>query len=411
MCSRHKRGWKLSQDRVLQLDDLLSGLQSEGRMVSSDTGFTVHHSKAKEKLKTFQLSNPSFYILKLVQAAVLANATEIEVSLAPHQVTLSHDGDLPQPIELKELLNYIFLSDKETDRHVRSLKRLASAVNTAVSAHARELSLECHGENESYQQVWSADGTEFRELKPSMFRGMRFLLKRKPGDVASSLRHVGCTRLVDLVQGNRNSVQKEEAALWDRAVFCSIPILLNGERLTRNAFGAPRYPDYDGNKKGKVPFFHWIKNRSHYLGRNCHTRYHLIQAYLQAEAGVRVSLRAPEVSHSFLVSHDHPHERDQLCSIIHGLEANQRFLSRVNFISEGVLIEQEARKGLPGGLFSLVSADHLRTDLSGFQLIKDKDYKRCLDSLHRSCKELVRELRSRRNEIDFRAGFFSGVRL
>lgn len=393
----------MTDNRKLQLDDLLSGLKSEGEVVSSDADFTLHHSKAKEKLKKFQLSNPFFYILKLVQSAVLSEATKIEVECSPHQVSLSHDGALPSSGELQELLNFVFQVDHEVGRHTRSLKRLASAVNTAVSAHARELSIECHGNEEAYSQTWSASGAEFRELTPGKFRGLRFLLKRKPGDVVSSIRHVGGTRIVDLVQGTRNSMQKEEAALRDRAVFCSTPIFLDGEQLNRTSFGAPRYPEYEGNKEKKVPFFCWVNNRDHYVGRAGHNRYHVIQAYIKAQEGQQSSLLAPERSNSFLVSEIHPHNAGEACSMMIGLELARKYPSRVNFIAEGVFIQQEQYAKIPRGLFALVSADHLRTDLSGFQLTKSDNYLTCMEAFADVASGLIQEARHRNSEIPFEA--------
>ena len=391
----------MSEDRQLQLQDLLSNMRSEGEVVTSAGDFTIHHSKAEAKLKKFQLSNPFFYVLKLVQSAVLSGATSVDIECQAHQVSLKHDGEPPYPAELKELLNHLFLTQEERAPRPRSLQRLASAVNTAVAAHARQLTIRCDDGNASYEQSWRASGTEFRELKQSKGPGVTFVLKRKADDVASSLRHVGDTRLIDLVKGHRSSIQKEEAALWDRCIFAPIPVRVNGERISRTCFGTPRYPDYNGKRSGKVPFRHWLENRDHYRGRLCHKRYHLIQAYHRAQDTETVHLRAFEQAHSFLISQSHPHQKDLPCAMILGLESGRNLPNRVNFLQEGVLIEQEVLDLPVQGLFALLSAHQLKTDLSGFKLSRGESYDQLLEEIKRAVGEMVAEHRKLSEQATF----------
>jgi len=390
----------MSEDRQLQIQDLLSNMRAEGEVVTSAGDFTVHHSKAEEKLKKFQLSNPFFYVLKLVQSAVLSGATSVDIECQAHQVSLKHDGEPPYPAELKELLNHLFLARDERAPRPRSLQRLASAVNTAVAAHARELTIRCVDGNGSYEQSWKASGTKFRELEPSKKPGVTFLLRRKGEDVASSLRHVGDTRLIDLVKGHRSSIQKEEAALWDRCIFAPIPIRVNGERISRTSFGTPRYPNYNGKRTGKVPFLHWLGNRDHYQGRLCHRRYHLIQAYHRAQDSESVHLQAFDQAHSFLISESHPHQRELPCAMILGLESGRNLPNRVNFLQEGVLIEQEVLDLPVQGLFALVSAHRLNTDLSGFKLSRGESYQQLLEEIERAVGEMVAEHRKLSNKAN-----------
>ncbi len=321
----------MAEERNLKLHDLLASMSGEGEVVSESGDFTIHVSKAEDKLKEFQPTNPFFYILKLVQSAVLAGATQIDVQCQAHQVSLEHDGLPPKANQLQDLLNYLFLAAEEQNSpELSSLNRLASSVNTAVAAHARELLIACSREGESYQQTWTADGTEFTTLDPTdTQQGTRFLLKRKSEDVTCALRHVGDTRLLDLVKGHRNAIQKEEAALWDRCIFSPIPIRVNGQRVDRTEFGTPRYPGYRGRLDNRVPFLFWFKNPDLYNGRACHQRFHVIQAYYPSKSP-EIGLRAPEAAHSFLISLDHPHRAGESCSVILGLESHELLPNRIN---------------------------------------------------------------------------------
>jgi len=388
----------VSEERELGLEDLLSGLAGEGQVISTGGDFTIHVSKAQEKLKKFQLPNPYFYILKLVQSAVLAGAKKIEVSCLPHQITFKHDGEPPAAHELRELLSFLLYSEQQMSGS-RSLVRLAAAVNTAVACHARRLTVECCDGEERYQQDWSSSGSEFKELSGGTERGVRFTLKRKADDMASSLRHVGDTRLVDLVSGNRNAIQKEEAALRDRAIFCPVPIFLDGERISRTAFGVPRFPNCGKNLRSSVPFFHWYRNKEHYVDRRCHKRFHLIQAYYPAEPNGPPNLVAPPRANSFLISEEHPHRPGQPCSLILGWEANRSLPNRTNFIKEGVLINQKSDNFKVSGMFCLVCVQHLETDLTGFQLRGGEEYSRVLNSVGLAIQELREEHDRRAHEL------------
>jgi hypothetical protein len=389
-------------ERNLNLEDLLSGMREEGEVISSGADFTLHISKAKGKLKKFQLSNPNFYVLKLVQSAVLAGATKVEMESQAHQLSLKHNGRAPSPDQLQDLMQFLFLKEEESKPEHKAIKRLASGVNTAVAAHARELIVECHQEDESYRQSWTSEGSQFADLESrGKAQGVHFLLKRKASDVATSLRHVGDTRLLDMAKGNRNSIQKEEAALWDRCIYAPIEILVNGERVDRQEFGTPRYHGYTKGSKKRVPFLYWMTGTSQYRDRACHKRFHLIQAFYESVDPI-VGLRCPDVSHSFLTSRKHPHEPGKPCSLVLGIEASKELPGRVNYIREGVLIEQEINVIDIRGLVALINVSSLSTDLSGFNLIRNDRHRDVLTSLRASVEGLTREYNARTSEVPFK---------
>lgn len=62
------------------LDEVLAQ-QTGGARFESSGRFSIDFLKARDKLERFRLPSPSHYLLKAVQAAVLAGATEINVKV------------------------------------------------------------------------------------------------------------------------------------------------------------------------------------------------------------------------------------------------------------------------------------------------------------------------------------------
>ncbi len=62
--------------------------QIEGQRVDSSGKFTVDFAKARQKLALFQLTRPTDYLLKLVQAGVLAQCERLEVELSTRVVLM-----------------------------------------------------------------------------------------------------------------------------------------------------------------------------------------------------------------------------------------------------------------------------------------------------------------------------------
>lgn len=84
--------------------------------------------KAREKLREFQLSSPTHYVLKLVQAAQVLGARRIGFDLASHKAAVLFDAAL-EPEELEELFPLYFSENQEF--RTRGLRHLAVALNGA----------------------------------------------------------------------------------------------------------------------------------------------------------------------------------------------------------------------------------------------------------------------------------------
>ncbi len=102
----------------------------EGTREGYDGSFTLAVEKAREKLKKFQLTDPTFYILQLVEGIIASGASELRIT---HETTISVDLDLtvhhyalmlefdgPGYVreELERLYDFLFISqaDRQRDR-------------------------------------------------------------------------------------------------------------------------------------------------------------------------------------------------------------------------------------------------------------------------------------------------------
>ena len=96
--------------------------------------FTLNPSKAREKLRQFQLADPSFYILKLVQAATASRAGSIDVKLGRFTVELSF---LPQePGELLDLTRVFAVLD-DWSQADDALRHLVVGLNACLAVEPK----------------------------------------------------------------------------------------------------------------------------------------------------------------------------------------------------------------------------------------------------------------------------------
>jgi hypothetical protein len=368
-------------NRDLTLNDLVQGLRSQGTVESSGE-FTLNAERAEEKLKAFQLQNPYFYVLKLIQAAVTSGADRIDVSYDPSKVRLKHNGVPPTRNQLDDLLTYLFLSKSDgEDPELRPLRHLAGGLNSAVACQARSLTIECVREGERYAKTWGAGEYRMERRGTAEGRSLQFTLHRESDGSGESQKHRLRVPIWELLRGSRVSLDKEAAAVWDRCLFCPVPILLNGKSMNRDRFGEPRYPGYNGEPKSTttVPLIHRVMDSRSYETRYCHRR-HLLSCRVYPSGPVG-HLKAPLELHSMLMSNASPLRSDRYCSALVGIEAALG-PPRLNYVEDGVLLAQRSPLKVPAGVVAVIATrPNLKSDLSGFQLIEDAAFEEQMEWL------------------------------
>lgn len=120
------------------LDKMLRTLRQEG-LLESTGSFTIDFDRALAQQQGCRLSDPSAFVLKLVQWAVASRASRIEVNCSRSAVSVTHDGTQPTSEELARLLTYTLSDSPEP------VRELAVAVNTALGLPSRDVTVLCTG--------------------------------------------------------------------------------------------------------------------------------------------------------------------------------------------------------------------------------------------------------------------------
>ena len=205
-----------------QLQDMLTGLSSEGAL-EARSEFQLDSAKAREKLQKFQLEDPHFYVLELVQAAHLLGATEIRFEIDADEMELHFDGELLTRDELEQLYSAAFA--KLTDTRKQAMRHIAIAFNAAQALEPSRLILQVASDKGSITLTSTPDAerddiTESDE--PPGFKGTRIYLRE-------SFR---ASHLMDFFR-NLDGNLAEKTALRERCATARLPIFLDGKRISR----------------------------------------------------------------------------------------------------------------------------------------------------------------------------------
>ncbi|MBI3925438.1 MAG: hypothetical protein HY319_07865 [Armatimonadetes bacterium] len=126
----------------------------EGAELDFSGTFTLAMEKAREKLQRFQLPNPRYYILQIVQALIASGATRIEVNhqtdlstemigLGGYTLSMQFDGPGYRADELKSLYDYLFISGRDRTRD--RLRELALGIVSLQALNPDEIRLTSQG--------------------------------------------------------------------------------------------------------------------------------------------------------------------------------------------------------------------------------------------------------------------------
>ncbi len=203
------------------LAELIKGLEAEGKL-DSEGDFTLDRKKAREKMKKYQLVDPHYYVLEIIQAAVASGATAIDVYLDADDCIISFDGDPYTMDDLENMYSSLFMS--QSDFTLDRYRELAIGINSAMAL------------NPQYIRILSGDGEKTIELmvnppdkenlteSPEIIKGTKIHVKdRLSWRVASRF----------LAKHIAMKMPTEGKVLQEKCIYCRIPINLNAERINR----------------------------------------------------------------------------------------------------------------------------------------------------------------------------------
>lgn len=349
------------------LDNLLSSLHKSGEVVSSGS-FTLDLRKAREKLSKYQLAEPCFYLMKVLQAAVASGAEQIDVALGRRTVNfyavIQPGGALSSAQPLID-----GLQDPQ-GLPVGPLRHLAIGLNSAWSVDPAFVSVTYWTDTGGWKLVI---GQEEIQLLPS---------GEKPAKPAANL-YPTLARLEFTLERAANvssyvrSVASEHMGILHRCAFCPVPLYLDSRRvigqfapaeqpaLTNPENGAPyllaeRFlVDHQGGFQLCAPPWDKLKPAQHSLINTTEV------VVTEGQA-----TRCPTFSYQGLPAKGSDTVRARMAL---ALPVHTSGTSRIVLVKDGVTLEPVAPHRMSHiGLQAIVSAPDIKVDLSEFTAIQDE---------------------------------------
>lgn len=226
-----------------QIDEFLEAARQEGTVESAGQ-FTLDRARAEEYLNQYQLADKHHYLLKLVQCAVQAGASEIHFKLARDSVEATITGSHLDRFETSDVLSTMLQQSVERKG---ALKSLSIAISAALaldpisvewcvwnSYHQERLLLDEHGC--SLQKLSAPpfpDSLKSRQIKS----GYLFRLSRKETPPEQPVKNLGwLEQLGQFWKGRCSPAQlnsHEHQLLSTKAQFAPIVVKLDGRTLNR----------------------------------------------------------------------------------------------------------------------------------------------------------------------------------
>ncbi len=383
-----------------ELDDYLSQLRGKGDF-DSEGVFTVAGTRALGKLAAFLLPNKSDWILKIVQGACGAEAPEIRIKQTHRSTQIFFRA--PYPVDLDLFERYLLVTCPQRDD--RGLDDLTSGLRAVGMGEQQR---------DWVARLTAGPNESFLSCVEGQITSQRFLLET-PGPEESTEIALGIAypanesgKLGGLIRFGE-AVQNEHAALLLKTRVCPVPLYLDGERLDN-----VREPNFASALQQRV-----------FLGINACTQ----QGWpsLPIPPGL-VPAKSPPETKAFLSNEPFlvPHlPLDGQATSIQRWHYNysrreqpgkgQSFLqavptpSRVHLVRRGIVVGSKSVGVVhPISADIFLSADHLRSDLSGLQLspgneeagIGKEGMRQSLDYLGH-LQDLLSEIKARPLSKDF----------
>jgi hypothetical protein len=322
------------------LDQFLKSQASEGRKDSVGE-FTVDMARGTEKFRRYQMADPAFYVLKLVQAAVLAKAETLEFKFTHNEVTAYFK---PRGyFTCEERLPRDLMMDADWDPVMTHIsKAMAGAL---ASEKVYQVSI-CYRSDEGRQLTINAKGIHDERMVGAMGFTMRVRRRR------SWLKNL-------LIPG------REHSALVTRAYLAPLKLIVDGRELE------PKRPGAD------VEYYRLCDE-----GRGLQVWQDLSIRYERGERGAYEDTQTRIYrDHRKLL--ERPRNETFYCDLLVSYPYyTHPGKGEVRFVKDGVLTSACVLSEFPQALL-VVDAGDLKTDLSEFKIVEDQAFWESIESLKR----------------------------
>lgn len=354
------------------LVSLLDSLAAQGTPNSSGV-FTVDVSASLSKLQRFQLPNPYFGVLKVIQSAIASQATFIETKFNSRMITIEHDGLPPNTEQLRNLFSYLLTSNRDSDK--RALRDLAVGLNTSLARGASWVEISVKDGHDWVQQRWvsRAESTVLNQPNRKSRSRFRFSIRHARHQTTSSLiKLMTKTDIFQYVTGHRQALLQDAQIVFDRCRFLPVRLILNGYRLPPMVLNRPVIKRWSVFKR--------VEHRPANLLEVClYTQEpspHLLvappksSARFQLSANIDFDGQAPSAARNF--RNDGQPSLSRNCFAILGIRPSWNLPAELVVVKDGVELTRLSPPSLPRGVSVVMVAEGMPLDLSQFRLIDNK---------------------------------------
>lgn len=371
---------------MTDLDRFLQGQRAEGGLDSVGE-FTIALEKARKKLEKYQLADPSFYLLKIFQAAVRAKAKEVHIKLTRREVYLwfeTPERTFPLEDTLTGLDNALQVPDS-------GLRHLVLGVNASLVLEPEKVSWSewSPEQNSGFQiengnlQVGPSPKAPNKKFPSNGNSGYLFyVLKKPPGSIF------------------RSASAEEHIAVSQRCGFAPAKVILDGRELSARW------------KTLEIAPWHAHVSKPFYLGERtvlddrgrvemppvAHRKYKL-----KPGLWIRKDNSQDTFCHQFVDSNNRPQEvqpgQKLTCLGAYAIPLALNGPNTVTFVKDGVLLESVEVKAptarlRPLGAVAIVDGKNLAVDMSEFKVLENEAFNETLEQCRKNwviLRELCRE--------------------
>ena len=201
------------------LAELIKDLETEGKL-DSVGDFTLDKKKAREKMKKYQLVDPHYYVLELVQAAVASGATYIDFYIDSDDCMITFDGENYTKDDLENMYSSLFMS--QSDYTLDRYRELAIGVNSALALNPQFIKIISGDDEGTVQLEIAPPNKEIMVDAEESFKGTKIHVKdRMSWRVASRF----------LAKAIASKLPTEAKVLKEKCIYCRVPITVNKENI------------------------------------------------------------------------------------------------------------------------------------------------------------------------------------
>lgn len=340
------------------LEDLLEQSRKAGT-VESVGRFTVDFETAVRKLRERQVENQFHYIHRLIRAAVILKAPQVEIQCAHHRVRV-HFPKAAAPINHLDKLASLILDGENL-----SQRELATAVNLVLGLEPQSLELKL------------SDGTHSRVL--SIQNGQAEVFNTEPCPEGTTFQ---LTRNPDSKLSSWLADPPEYLNIFRRFRYAPITMVLNGKTLKKSSCW--------GEKSGSVIR---IGGFLGVFSQVLYSNQHAIELRMRAgdlRNGIELGASLAHSQLDVRPTGQHIDSDNPMCSLAVGFCADHSKRSSASFVHWGETLQVfPVDLNLPAVEF-LIAANDLDLDLSGERIIENDAFEQRWQEA-KSCYELVEE--------------------